>query len=167
MTRRSDIPLKDTPSLKLLEQGFGGAEADSIGVADCMQLLRVSKRLLGYFYEHFANHEISPGKYSVLCELLATNSPMAPSALAERIGVRRPTVTGLLDGLCAQALVARVPDPNDRRRLSVELTAKGRRFMRTLLPVQFALMADVVGGLTDTERRQLRRTLASLEERVT
>jgi len=162
-----EIPLKDTPSLKLLEQGLGGPDADPRAVADCMQLLRVAKRVLGYFYDHFTAHGISPGKYSVLCELLAADAPMAPSSLAERIGVSRPTITGLLDGLCTQELVARVPDPDDRRRMSVELTSAGRKFMRALLPVQFALMADVTGTLTETERRQLRRILTKLENRLT
>lgn len=162
-----EIPLKDTPSQRLLEQGFGGQEADPEAVADCMQLLRVAKRLLGFFYDHFTRHQISPGKYSVLCELLAADAPMAPSSLAERIGVSRPTVTGLLDGLDAQALVARVPDPADRRRISVELTPSGRRFMRTLLPQQFAVMADVVNGFTAADRRHLRRLLGKLEAQLT
>jgi DNA-binding MarR family transcriptional regulator len=167
MADPGEIPLRDTPSLKLLEQGFGGVDSDPQGVADCMQLLRVSKRLLGFFYEHFLTHGISPGKYSLLCELLASDGPMAPSSLADRIGIRRPTVTGLVDGLCKQALVTRVPDPADRRRMSVTLTANGRRFMKVLLPAQFALMSGVVSGLSDVERRQLRRALTRLEETFT
>ncbi len=162
-----EIPTRDTPALALLERGLGGKAADAGAVVDCMQLLRVSKRLLGFFLEVFTDQGISPGKYSVLCELLSERAPVSPSYLAERLGVSRPTVTGLLDGLCRQGLVDRTFDEEDRRRVSVRLTSEGDRFIRTLLPDQYGIMADVMEPLSDRERMQLRRILAKLEAQFT
>jgi len=161
-----EIPTRDTPAFALLARGLGGDAADSAAVADCMQLLRVSKRLLGYFLDRFTERGISPGKYSVLCELLAADDPLSPSWIAERIGVSRPTVTGLLDGLCRQGLVTRQFDEQDRRRVTVRLTRAGDRFIRNLLPGQYHLMADVVGALNPDERAQLRALLKKLEDRL-
>ena len=158
-----ELPIHDTPAMVLLDRGYGGPEVDSAAVADCMQLLRVSKRLLGFFLANFAEHDISPGKYSVLCELLSAQTPVSPSHLAARLGVSRPTVTGLLDGLYRQGLVDRTFDDEDRRRVAVALTRRGDSFIRSLLPDQYRIMAEVMGPLNDPERSQLRKILTKLE----
>ena len=158
-----EIPTRDTPALALLERGLGGETADARAVADCMQLLRVCKQLLGFFLEEFTRQSISPGKYSVLCELLAEQAPVSPSRLAERLGVSRPTVTGIVDGLCRQGLTDRSFDGEDRRRIAVTLTPQGERFIRALLPEQYGIMAKVLGPLSDAERGQLRGILSKLE----
>jgi DNA-binding MarR family transcriptional regulator len=160
-----DIPIRDTPALELIERGFGGRRTDKQDVADCMQLLRVAKVLLGFFYLRFASEGISPGKYSVLCELLALadGSTLSPSMLAKRIGVSRPAITGLIDGLCKQGYVIRRTDGLDRRRITVELTSAGRAFIEDLLPEQFRTMSSVIGVLSAEERGHLRELLTNLE----
>lgn len=160
-----DIPLKDTPTHELIEKGIGGRNVDNIAVQDCMQLLRVAKVLLGFFYQRFSKFGISPGKYSVLLELLSKHGqgPLTPSDLAERIGVRRPTITGLVAGLESQGFVKRHAEHHDRRSVTVQLTPKGDAFVRDLLPGQFKSMAGVVGSLSPTQRRQLRTILALIE----
>lgn len=162
-----DIPAHDTPSLALVERGLGGTP-DTAALQDCMQLLRVAKRLLGHFYMRFARHGISPGKYSVLTELLAlqTGEAASPSELAERIGVRRPTITGLVDGLCRQGLVRRKPRTTDRRQVAITLSPEGEAFIREFLPGQFAAMTAIVSPLTDVQRGQLKEILAMLEEHL-
>jgi DNA-binding MarR family transcriptional regulator len=161
-----DIPTRDTPAHALLARGLGGDDTDAAAVVDCMQLLRVSKHLLGYFLDRFTDRGISPGKYSVLCELLAAEDSVSPSWIAERIGVSRPTVTGLLDGLCRQGFVARQFDEQDRRRVTIRLTGAGEAFIRNLLPEQYRLMTDVVDALEPEERTQLRALLKKLEDRL-
>jgi long-chain acyl-CoA synthetase len=53
----------------------------------------------------------------------------AASALAEKLAVSRPSITGVIDGLVARGLVERRPDGGDRRRIGLELTAEGRRVL--------------------------------------
>lgn len=48
------------------------------------------------------------------------------SALAEKLAVSRPSVTGVVDGLVARGLVRREQTVNDRRRIDVGLTDAGR-----------------------------------------
>lgn len=50
----------------------------------------------------------------------------ASSALAEKLAVSRPSVTGVVDGLVMRGLVLRGGDTSDRRRVSVDLTDEGR-----------------------------------------
>ena len=160
-----EIPSKDTPARTLIDRGYGGDEVNVAAVMDCMHLLRVSKRLLGHFYQVFQSHGISPGKYSVLCELLEADAQLAPSTIAENIGVRRPTVTGLIDGLCKQGLVSRTTGREDRRKVAIELTPQGEDFVLKLLPDLYSKMAELIEGLKLNKRgrEQLRSILHNLE----
>ena len=67
--------------------------------------------------------DLSPPQYRVL-GVLAEGDSM-PSALAERLAVRRPTITAVVDGLVARGLVERAPDAGDRRRVHHAITAEG------------------------------------------
>ena len=49
----------------------------------------------------------------------------ANSALAGKLGVSRPSVTALVDGLVARGLAERIPDPSDRRRVGHAITPQG------------------------------------------
>ncbi|HUA46648.1 MAG TPA: MarR family transcriptional regulator [Solirubrobacteraceae bacterium] len=55
----------------------------------------------------------------------------AASALAEKLAVSRPSVTGVIDGLVARELVTRHHDEGDRRRIGLDLTSEGRRLLAT------------------------------------
>ncbi len=58
--------------------------------------------------------------------ILAEGSSAA-SGLAERLAVRRPSITAVVDGLVARGLVDRRQEDDDRRRVSVRLTEEGAR----------------------------------------
>jgi len=53
----------------------------------------------------------------------------AASALAEKLAVSRPSVTGVVDGLVARHLVHRGPADGDRRRVDIDLTDNGRQLL--------------------------------------
>jgi DNA-binding MarR family transcriptional regulator len=69
---------------------------------------------------------------------------LSQGAVAQRLGIDRTTMVALVDALQQKGLVAREPDPGDRRRNRVVLTPEGRRMME-----QGAQLAD------DVERRFL------------
>jgi long-chain acyl-CoA synthetase len=50
----------------------------------------------------------------------------AASALADKLAVSRPSVTGVVDGLVARGLVQRGQADGDRRRVDIDLTEAGR-----------------------------------------
>ena len=70
-------------------------------------------------------------------------------------------VTQLVSRLEARALVAREPDPADRRTRRVSITAAGRRACRSV-EKRFTLPAERVGRLTKREQNQLSRLLSKL-----
>jgi long-chain acyl-CoA synthetase len=71
--------------------------------------------------------DLSLPQYRVLA-LLGEGST-ASSVLARRLAVSPPSVTAVVDGLVARALVERRPDPEDRRRLTLLLTRDGTKLL--------------------------------------
>ncbi len=59
--------------------------------------------------------------------VLDVQGPLPAGAVARRTGLTTGAVTRMIDRLAAQGWVARREDPDDRRRVLVELTASGRR----------------------------------------
>ena len=67
---------------------------------------------------------ISLPQYRLLVS--ASEGPQRASELAAAVGVSRPTLTSLVDGLEQAGLVKRVPVATDRRGIQLELTQAGR-----------------------------------------
>jgi DNA-binding MarR family transcriptional regulator len=67
---------------------------------------------------------ISLPQYRLLVSV--SGGPQRASELAASVGVSRPTLTSLVDGLEQAGLLRRVPVPTDRRGIRLELTEGGR-----------------------------------------
>lgn len=161
-----EIPKRDTPTGKILkDRPSDFPNIDRQAVQTCMDFMRVAKKAMATFYDHFASYGISPGKYSVLMEFAAlpVGSVLSPSDIADRIGVTRPTITGLIDGMVRQGLIERNSDGNDRRKVTVTLTSQGVGFIRELMPIQFERMASISSELTSGEQNELCRLLSGIE----
>lgn len=62
---------------------------------------------------------------------LGRSGPLNLKELAERMYLGGSTVVGVLDRLEARGLAERLPDPDDRRRLSIRLTPDGAKLLAT------------------------------------
>jgi DNA-binding MarR family transcriptional regulator len=51
--------------------------------------------------------------------------------LAEELAINHPTLTKLIDRMAEEALVYRVPDPDDRRKVRMFLSDKGTALLET------------------------------------
>jgi len=105
---------------------------------------------------------LSEGRFVVLFLLDAASDGLAPNTLAERAGVTRATITGLLDGLEREKLVERHLDASDRRSLCIRLTSKGKCIAKTVFEQHSHWIASLYGNLSVSERKQL----ATLLEKV-
>jgi DNA-binding MarR family transcriptional regulator len=74
-----------------------------------------------------ATVDLSLSQYRIL-GVLAEGSAMS-SSLAERLAVRPPSVSAVIDGLVTRGLVARTHSEDDRRRISLGLTADGEALL--------------------------------------
>lgn len=88
------------------------------------------------------------------------------SELADEVLGDYPNITRLLDGLVKEGLVARFPDPNDRRKHIVKLTPKGKRTMKNLAPKISAGRELFFGDIPDRDMKVFKLTLLTIQDAV-
>ncbi|MFF5232603.1 MarR family winged helix-turn-helix transcriptional regulator [Dactylosporangium sp. NPDC000521] len=113
---------------------------------------------------------LSRGEFDVLATLRRSGEPfqLSPKALTSSLMLTSGGMTGRLDRLERAGLVARSPDPADRRGLVVTLTGAGRTLVDEAVAVGLAEQREVFERLPEPRRRQLsallRELLAAAEE---
>lgn len=87
-----------------------------------------------------------------LLNLAHHDEPLRMSTIAERLIISKGGTTKVIDRLEAQGLVARSPDPTDRRALVVAITPKGREVLASMQPIVDEAIEDFWGQhITDDE----------------
>lgn len=99
--------------------------------------------------------------YAVLASL-QEYGPGSQATLSRRTGIYRSDLVGVLNELAERALVERAPDPDDRRRNVITITAQGRRYLHRLDKVLDDLHDELLAPLAPAERDQLVRLLIRL-----
>ena len=90
--------------------------------------------------------------------ILAEGSSAA-SRLADRLAVRRPSITAIVDGLVARGLVDRRQEDSDRRRVSLRLTQEGDRILAAADQAVDEYLASLAGCLPAKEEAMAIRSL--------
>lgn len=121
----------------------------------CFQLLALSGAIDRDCAARLAPHGLSEGRFVVLFLLHGAGGTLPPHELAERAGVTRATISGLLDGLQRDGLLQRHSDAEDGRRLQIVLTARGRRLADELFDQHTQWIGGLFNGLDSSEQAQL------------
>jgi DNA-binding MarR family transcriptional regulator len=90
---------------------------------------------------------------------LARSGRLTQSELANLSAQHPAGVSRLLDELEKQGCVSRARDPGDRRRVYVVISARGKRRFEARLPDVNEAVEQVLGPLSEAERRVLRDLL--------
>ena len=164
--------LKDLPRYEcLLEAAKQFPSLDPSACEVFLNLLRTGDEAFRVTDEHFQANGLSQGRFTVLMLLFdkacGQSHSCTPAELADRAGVTRATMTGLIDTLERDAMVLRKPSASDRRMLSVELTPRALAFLAEILPEHFRRINDLMTPLSETERRTLVRLLGKVASRAT
>jgi DNA-binding MarR family transcriptional regulator len=91
---------------------------------------------------------------------------LSQAEIAARVRSDAPSVSRALAPLIERGIVRADPDPGDRRRACVVLTASGKRLARQLAPVAREIRDAVVAGLTPDEVEVLTATLQRIVENL-
>jgi MarR family transcriptional regulator for hemolysin len=103
---------------------------------------------------------ISRAQWGVLMRL-HLNEGLNQADLAEILDLQPITLTRLLDGLAANGLIERKPDPNDRRANRLYLTPAALPLLEQLNKLGADMMGSVLDGI---DRGTVERMLHDLED---
>jgi hypothetical protein len=90
-------PFVNRLTLQNLAQRY--PELDVASTEACLAFLRATADVQVALEAHFTRYGLSMGKFTLLMQLLQNEQGLTPSECAERSGVTRATITGLL-GAC-------------------------------------------------------------------
>jgi DNA-binding MarR family transcriptional regulator len=158
------LMLKDLPRYEcLLEIVRRFPDMDPSACEAYLYLLRAGDEAYRQSETFFNLHDLSSGRFTLLMllydKVAGEPLPQTPADLADKAGVTRATITGLVDTLERDGLVRREHDSGDRRMMLVHLTEKGRSALEGILPEHFRRMAALMAPLSEHERKTLVRLL--------
>src|SRR5690606_12292074 len=94
------------------------------------------------------------GSLTVMC-LIAANPNSSQKQLADRAGIARPGLVGILDALEERGLITRERSPADRRLNLLVLTDKGTETMNTLFSTVTEIGAPIRDALGPEDMQRL------------
>ena len=135
------------------------------------RLARLGRLLADRQEEVFGRFGLNRGEVGVLSALRLAGPPyrLTPTRLGRGLLLSSAGITSRLDRLERRELVVRLPDPDDRRGVLIELTDKGAELVdaaiRANTESESELLADFNARDAETFARLLRRLSSALESR--
>ena len=131
------------------------------GLADGLRpaVMRLARRLRQVRADGL---DLTPSQLSAMGTLArADDQPIGALAAAEKVAA--PSMTRIVNALEERGLVARTPDPTDRRQSLVSLTPSGRDLLLLLRRRRSEWLAQRIAELDAQDREVLRRAVGILE----
>ncbi|MEU2248927.1 MarR family transcriptional regulator [Streptomyces sp. NPDC019224] len=126
------------------------------------QLLRLTRRLQRIQGRQLEPIGITPAQFRLLRTVAHYDGAPRMADLAQRLDVVPRAVTTLVDALEAGGRVRRVPDPNSRRVVRIEITDEGIATLRSLRDARRAAAEEILAPLTADQREVLGGLLTAL-----
>jgi DNA-binding MarR family transcriptional regulator len=129
-------------------------------------IVRTGDQLIGlHNRQAWEEYRLSATAKMALAVIEGAGEPLEPSVIAERLLITSGSMTSMLDTLERRGLVRRMPHPEDRRKLLVEVTDEAVAILDELLPSLHQREKTVIGAaLSAEEQRKLLELLAKVQE---
>jgi DNA-binding MarR family transcriptional regulator len=95
----------------------------------------------------------------VLLLTLGGERSLEVSEIADRLGVRAPTVSKTLTRLAEVGLIARASVAGDKRRVAAKVTARGRAKLDRIAEIRSQVERELLSGFDAKEERRFRKLL--------
>lgn len=162
------LQLRDLPTTEVLTKfAERYPDADITAVSSFLHLLRVATDLSIALDACLSKYGLLQGRWWVLILLMREDSRTStPSALADKAGVTRATMTGLIDGLEQSGLVVRVYTKDDRRSVLITLTDAGQAKLDVVMPDYYRRLRQCMQALNEEKRMQLQQILGLINSGI-
>jgi DNA-binding MarR family transcriptional regulator len=138
-------------------------ELDSSPIGVVGRISRLAREIEARLEPVYREHGLEPGWHDILATLRRSGGTLRPTDLTNASMLTSSGTTKRLDKLEAAGLVAREPDPSDRRGTLIALTAEGLRLIDTLTPAHLDNERRILGALTEADQRRLADLLRKLQ----
>jgi DNA-binding MarR family transcriptional regulator len=148
--------------LEVWKRELPDLDLDTEGIVERIQ--KLTKYLDRAMNETLAEFNLDRGEWRLLGALRRSGPPYrrSPGHLADDLGLSSGAMTNRLDRLEEAGLVRRLPDPDDRRGLKVELTDTGWQAWQDSVGAQAQKEALVASALDPAEKEELNGLLRRL-----
>ena len=121
------------------------------------RLVRLSALFSEEMKKNFAKHELSAASFDVLATLLRSGPPhaLSPNQLLATMMITSGTMTNRINQLEKDGLVARIPNPDDKRSVRVQLTARGMNKIDAAVTDHVAVQKRLVERLSQADQSTL------------
>jgi DNA-binding MarR family transcriptional regulator len=110
--------------------------------------------------------DITLPRFDLMAQLERHPQGLRMGELSRRMMVTGGNITGITDQLEQEHLVARVPDPRDRRAYSVQLTPAGRRAFADMAAVHEGWIADLLKDISVEDKTRLIELLSQMKQHL-
>ncbi len=114
-----------------------------------------------YVTRQMSAEGVSFDQWRVL-KALSDDPGLTMSRLAEALGLNLPTVTKLVDRMVGEALLYRVLDPDDRRKVRMFVSDKGKALLSKLNAHVMAQERKLESSYSDADLQRLKTLLEDL-----
>lgn len=105
--------------------------------------------------------DITPRQFGVLMTLFQLGH-MTPSVLAERISCDRNTLSEMLKRMTARKLISKKSNPDDRRSIQVQISAKGEEALLAVIPAAAELQNLMLAPLSKEDRAHFLKCMLAI-----
>jgi DNA-binding MarR family transcriptional regulator len=105
-------------------------------------------------------------RFDLMAQLYRTDEGILLGELSQRMMVSNGNVTGLVERLVQEGLIERQVTENDRRAARVRMTARGRSTFSKMAEAHGDWIAELLGGVGESEQEQLWERLGRLKMSV-
>jgi DNA-binding MarR family transcriptional regulator len=157
------VPERDGVDLIIEQWQRERPELDSSPIGVVGRISRLAREIEARLEPVYREHGLEAGWHDILATLRRSGGTLRPTDLTNASMLTSSGTTKRLDKLEAAGLIARGPDPSDRRGTLIALTAEGRRLIDALMPAHLDNERRVLGALTEAEQRRLADLLRKLQ----
>ena len=125
----------------------------------------VARLLRTYADQKAAQYGMSRAKWAVLARLDRFEG-LKQTELADMLNLQPISLTRLLDSLCANGLIERRADPDDRRAKRLFLTPAARPLLDRLGDLAEELMGTALAGLDQRDSKALLAQLSTIKDNL-
>lgn len=132
---------------------------------DCAHaILEVAPAIMRTIRAEMRDHRTTDLSVPQFRALAFIDSHAGPSLsdVAGHIGLTLPSMSKIVDGLVARKLITRETDTNDRRRITLALTARGLTLLQAAHAATQACLAEMLQSLSASDRATVSDAMETL-----